>query len=115
MAQVQDNENANMRQIQQVNDGNEVNNVQQEEALQPGIAITASAMTLWDYAQTIVQDDREHAQNHPHEARPPHPPVPMSRRDRCIVTLMIEDKRDELRWQWEELNEIELLLGLGFV
>ncbi|KAG2122896.1 hypothetical protein BD769DRAFT_1670531 [Suillus cothurnatus] len=72
MAQVQDNENANMRQIQQVNDGNEVNNIGAAgRSVTTGIAITASAMTLWDYAQTIVQDDREHAQNHPHEARPP--------------------------------------------
>ncbi|KAG1838674.1 hypothetical protein C8R48DRAFT_680033 [Suillus tomentosus] len=115
MAQVQDSENANMRQTQQVNDGNEVNNVQQEEALQPGFAITTSAMTLWDYAQVIVQDNQEHARDDPHGARAPHPAVPMSRRDRCILTLMVEEKRDELRRQWEELNEIELLLGLEFV
>ncbi|KAG2052331.1 hypothetical protein BDR06DRAFT_1009612 [Suillus hirtellus] len=115
MAQVQDSENTNMRQTQQVNDGNEVNNVQQEEVLQPGFTIMMSTMTLWDYTQVIVQDNQEHVRDDPHGVRVPHPAILMSRRDRCILTLMVEEKRDKLRRQWEELNEIELLLGLEFV
>lgn len=62
-----------------------------------------------------MQDEQEHAQTHPHAARPPRPPVPMSRRDRCILTLILEEKRDNLKQLWKELSEIELLLGLEFV
>ncbi|KAG1829685.1 hypothetical protein EV424DRAFT_1535704 [Suillus variegatus] len=51
-----------------------------------------SAMTLWDYAQIIMQDNQEHARNHPHRVHAPHPSVPMSRRDRCILTLIVEEK-----------------------
>jgi hypothetical protein len=36
----------------------------------------------------------------------------MSRRDRCILTLMVEEKRDFLRKLWDELDEIERILGL---
>ncbi|KIK33557.1 hypothetical protein CY34DRAFT_18297 [Suillus luteus UH-Slu-Lm8-n1] len=114
MDQPQDNVRTNM--IQQASDGNAVDNVQQQgEAPQPGFVITTSAMALWDYAQTVVQDEQEHAQTHPHAARPPRPPVPMSRRDRCILTLILEEKRDNLKQLWKELSEIELLLGLEFV
>ncbi|KAG1788528.1 uncharacterized protein HD556DRAFT_1311947 [Suillus plorans] len=114
MDQVRDNASTNT--IQQVFDENVVNNVQQQDgALPPGFTITTSAMALWDYAQTIVQDEQERAQNRHHVARPPHPPIPMSRRNRCILTLILEEKRDNLKQLWKELNEIELFLGLEFV
>ncbi|KAG2151049.1 uncharacterized protein EDB93DRAFT_1249544 [Suillus bovinus] len=96
MDQLQHNVGTNM--IQQALDGSTVdNNVQQQGAPQSGFVITTSAMALWDYVQTIVQDEQEHAQTHPHAACPPRPPIPMSRRDRCILTLILEEKRDNLK------------------
>ncbi|KAG2739136.1 hypothetical protein P692DRAFT_20756541 [Suillus brevipes Sb2] len=113
MAQAQDSANTTM--VQQVN-GHIANNDQQDnQAHQPGFAVTATALALWDYAKAIMQDDHERAQTDPLGGRPYHPPVPMTRRDRCILTLMVEGKRDELKRKWEELNELELLLGLEHV
>ncbi|KAG1865667.1 hypothetical protein C8R48DRAFT_672280 [Suillus tomentosus] len=114
MAQLQDDANTNIIQ-QPVNEGvlvvDEdivVNEEQQEnQTPQPAFAITMSALALWDYAQTIVQDHQEHAQL-----------ISLQRvltTRLCILTLMVEEKRDELKRLWEELDELELLLGLEHV
>jgi hypothetical protein len=67
---------------------------------------------LWDYAQEIAQDRTEFAYAHPEAPRPAHPPIQMSRRDKCLLALMVEDRREAVIRLWEELNEIERLLGL---
>lgn len=67
---------------------------------------------LWNYAQEIVQDDMDHAQTYPNAPRPAHPPIPMSRRDRCLLALMLEDRCDAVWRLWQELNEMERMLGL---
>ncbi|KAG2140554.1 hypothetical protein DEU56DRAFT_755172 [Suillus clintonianus] len=61
---------------------------------QKSFAITPSAMVLWDYAQEIIQDDMEHGETHPHAPHPSHPPIQMSHRDKCLLTLMVEDRRE---------------------
>ncbi|KAG1854330.1 hypothetical protein C8R48DRAFT_776720 [Suillus tomentosus] len=78
-------------------------------------AVTPSATVLWDYAQEIVQDDMEYAHTHPHAPRPAHPPIQMSRRDKCLLALMVEDRREAVIRLWEELNAIEHLLGLEHI
>ncbi|KAG2123490.1 hypothetical protein DEU56DRAFT_760045 [Suillus clintonianus] len=75
---------------------------------QRGFAITATAMAFWDYANAILL---ERGQNHPY-AQPPQLPVQMPRREKCILTLMVEEKRDVLRDLWDQLDEIERILGL---
>jgi hypothetical protein len=67
---------------------------------------------LWDYAQEIAQDNTEFAHAHPHAPRPVHPPMQMSCRDKCLLALMVEDRCEAVIRLWEELNEIERLLGL---
>jgi hypothetical protein len=67
---------------------------------------------LWDYAQEIAQDRTEFTYAHPEAPRPAHPPIQMSRRDKCLLALMVEDRREAVIRLWEELNEIERLLGL---
>ncbi|KAG1858603.1 hypothetical protein C8R48DRAFT_674189 [Suillus tomentosus] len=46
---------------------------------------------------------------------PPNPPIRMSRRDRCLVELMVEEKRDLLIQLWQELDEVERVLGVEVV
>ncbi|KAG2138748.1 hypothetical protein BD769DRAFT_1663477 [Suillus cothurnatus] len=83
-----------------------------EEERAEMFAVTQSAVMLWDYAQEIAQDNTEFAHAHPHAPRPVHPPVQMSRRDKCLLALMVEDRCEAVIRLWEELNEIERLLGL---
>ncbi|KAG0698986.1 hypothetical protein DFH29DRAFT_1002372 [Suillus ampliporus] len=82
---------------------------------QESFTITPSVIALWDYAQQIVQDDMEHGQTHPHDPRPAHPPIQMSRRDKCLLALMVEDRREAVFRLWQELDEIEYLLGLEHI
>ncbi|KAG2744336.1 hypothetical protein P692DRAFT_20878395 [Suillus brevipes Sb2] len=77
--------------------------------------VTQSAIVLWDYAQEIAQDTTEVAQAHPQAPRPIHPPIQMSRRDKFLLGLMVEDRREAVLRLWEELNEIERLLGLEHI
>ncbi|KAG1778645.1 hypothetical protein EV702DRAFT_1044501 [Suillus placidus] len=67
---------------------------------------------LWNYAQEIAQDDMDHAQTHLDVPHPAHPPIPILRRDRCLLVLMLEDRRDAMFRLWQELDEIEHMLGL---
>jgi hypothetical protein len=39
----------------------------------------------------------------------------MSRRDKFLLGLMVEDRREAVLRLWEELNEIERLLGLEHI
>jgi hypothetical protein len=71
-----------------------------------------SHQALWDYAHEIVQDNAAWARTHPQAPRVPHPPIPMSRRDKCILTLMAEERRDEIFRLLNEVIEVERLLGL---
>jgi hypothetical protein len=57
----------------------------------------------------------EFAQAHPQAPRPIHPPIQMSRRDKCLLGLMVEDGHEAVIRLWEELNEIERLLGLEHI
>ncbi|KAG1861293.1 hypothetical protein F4604DRAFT_1929882 [Suillus subluteus] len=59
---------------------------QQQDEVQLGFVIATSATAFWDYENAIML---ECTQNHPH---PPHLPIPMLRQDRCILTLMVEEK-----------------------
>ncbi|KAG2081918.1 uncharacterized protein F5147DRAFT_660657 [Suillus discolor] len=77
--------------------------------------ITPSATVLWDYAQEIVQHNMEYAHTHPHMPHPTHPPIQMSRRDECLLALMVEDRREAVIRLWQELNEIKHLLGLEHI
>ncbi|KIK34161.1 hypothetical protein CY34DRAFT_17915 [Suillus luteus UH-Slu-Lm8-n1] len=77
--------------------------------------VTQSAIALWDYAQEIAQDNTEFAQAHPQAPHPVYPPIQMSRRDKCLLGLMVEDRREAVIRLWEELNEIERLLGLEHI
>ncbi|KAG2124283.1 hypothetical protein BD769DRAFT_1388829 [Suillus cothurnatus] len=83
-----------------------------EEECAEMFAVTRSTVMLWDYSQEIAQDNTEFAHAHPHAPCPIHPPVQMSRRDKCLLVLMVEDRREAVIQLWEELNEIERLLGL---
>ncbi|KAG1828233.1 hypothetical protein EV424DRAFT_1536756 [Suillus variegatus] len=86
-----------------------------EQVGQETFTVTPSAIALWDYAQEIVQDDIENAQTHLHAPRPAHPPIQMSRCDKCLLALMVEDRREAVLRLWQELNEMERLLGLEHI
>ncbi|KAG2107654.1 uncharacterized protein F5147DRAFT_774103 [Suillus discolor] len=86
-----------------------------DQASQETFAVTPSAIVLWDYAQEIVQDDMEHMQAHLHVPRPVHPPIQMSHHDKCLLALMVEDRREALLRLWRELDEMEHLLGLEHI
>ncbi|KAG1843993.1 hypothetical protein C8R48DRAFT_678561 [Suillus tomentosus] len=89
-------------------------NVQQPNYEQePSFTLTMSAMEWWNYAIATAQDNREHNQVNPHELPLLHLPVPsMSRRDRCLLTLMIEERRDILMRLWQEMKDMERVLRL---
>ncbi|KAG2344892.1 hypothetical protein BDR05DRAFT_947212 [Suillus weaverae] len=63
----------------------------------------------------IVQDNMEYPQTHPHTPRPAHLPVQMLCHDKCLLALMVEDRRKAVIQLWEELNEIEYLLDLEHI
>ncbi|KAG1802898.1 uncharacterized protein HD556DRAFT_1304138 [Suillus plorans] len=86
-----------------------------EQVGQETFTVTPSAIALWDYAQEIVQDNIENAQTHPHAPCPAHPPIQMSCRDKCLLALMVEDRREAVLRLWQELNEMERLLGLEHI
>ncbi|KAG2741291.1 hypothetical protein P692DRAFT_201871733 [Suillus brevipes Sb2] len=95
------------------NQENRENMVQQPNRKQePTFTATASTMVLWNYAIAIAQDDREHREVNPHAPPTLHPPVPMSRRERCLLTLMVEERRDMLMQLWQEMKDVERVLGL---
>ncbi|KAG1802979.1 uncharacterized protein BJ212DRAFT_1304762 [Suillus subaureus] len=73
--------------------------------------VTPSVIALWDYAQEIIQDNVEYTQSHPHMPHPAHPPIQILCCDRCLLALMVEDRHKVVIWLWQELNEIEHLLG----
>ncbi|KAG1826393.1 hypothetical protein EV424DRAFT_1345548 [Suillus variegatus] len=78
-------------------------------------AVIPSATVLWDYTQEIVQDNMEYVHTHPHMPRPAHPPIQMLCRDKCLLALMVEDRRKAVIWLWQELNKTEHLLGLKHI
>ncbi|KAG1728751.1 uncharacterized protein EDB91DRAFT_1085992 [Suillus paluster] len=86
-----------------------------EQSGQESFAIMPSTIVLWDYAQEIVQDDMEHRQTHPHDPHRAHPPIQMLHRDKCLLALMVEDRREVVFQLWQELDEIEYLLGLEHI
>jgi hypothetical protein len=57
----------------------------------------------------------DYVQTHPDEPHPAHPPIPMLCHDKCLLGLMVEDRCDALFQLWQELNEIEHLLGLEHI
>ncbi|KAG2136982.1 uncharacterized protein EDB93DRAFT_1253839 [Suillus bovinus] len=75
-------------------------------------AVTQSMIALWDYAQEITEDNMEFTQAHPQVPHPIHPPIQMLCRNKCLLVLMVEDRCEAVIQLWEELNEIEHLLGL---
>lgn len=79
---------------------------------QKSIVDRNTSQVLWNYAITVAQDDREHRQADPHALPTPRPPVPMSRRERCLLTLMVEERRDMLMRLWQEMKDVERVLGL---
>ncbi|KAG2053086.1 hypothetical protein BDR06DRAFT_1055129 [Suillus hirtellus] len=78
-------------------------------------AVTPSAVVLWDYAQEIMQDNMEYAQIHPHTPCPTHPPIQMLCHNKCLLILMVEDRCEAVIWLWQELSEIEHILGLEHI
>ncbi|KAG1826422.1 hypothetical protein EV424DRAFT_1345572 [Suillus variegatus] len=47
--------------------------------------------------------------------RPAHPPIQMSRRNKCLLALMVENRHKVVIRLWQELNEMEVLLGLEHI
>ncbi|KAG1893715.1 uncharacterized protein F5891DRAFT_1196056 [Suillus fuscotomentosus] len=105
------NENANGDHQNQENGENIVQQPNYEQ--EPSFTLTMSAMEWWNYAIATAQDNQEHNQVNPHELPLLHLPVPsMSRCDRCLLTLMIEERRDILMWLWQEMKDMERVLRL---
>ncbi|KAG2094524.1 hypothetical protein BD769DRAFT_1395085 [Suillus cothurnatus] len=89
--------------------------IQAGQAQGQSFAVTTSAMALWNYAHQIVQDNLEHMQTQLNTLRPHHPPILMLHWDKCLLALMVEDKCDVLVRLWQELNDIESLLGVEHI
>ncbi|KAG2150313.1 uncharacterized protein EDB93DRAFT_1103535 [Suillus bovinus] len=91
--------------------------VEQAEGMEQAemFAAMQTAIALWDYAQEIVLDDMQYMQTHPHAPHPAHPPIQMSRCNKCLLGLMLEDRREAVTWLWQESNKMELLLGLEHI